>query len=116
MNNNPNTINNDNDYMEFSKLMKDQYDELKKENKNLKKHLFNYQKEICSIYGIMRVIDFMISDLHNIPNVLIELIERQRSALSRIVEKDIIKYIDEDEEEEQEEEELIVQLFVDNLE
>jgi len=116
MNNNPNTINNDNDYMEFSKLMQEQYNELKKENKNLKKHLFNYQKEICSIYGIMRVIDFMISDLHNIPNVLIELIERQRSALSRIVEKDIIKYIDEDEEEEQEEEELIVQLFVDNLE
>jgi len=112
MNNNPNTINNDNDYMEFSKLMQEQYNELKKENKNLKKHLFNYQKEICSIYGIMRVIDFMISDLHNIPNVLIELIERQRSALSRIVEKDIIKYIDEDEEEEEEELNIIVEMVL----
>jgi len=98
--------------MEFSKLMQEKYDELKKENKNLKKHLFNYQKEICSIYGIMRVIDFMISDLHNIPNVLIELVERQRSALSRIVEKDIIKYVDEDEEEEEEELNIIVEMVL----
>ncbi len=112
MDNNPNTINNDNDYMEFSKLMKEQYDELKEENKNLKKHLFNYQKEICSIYGIMRVIDFMITDLHNIPNILIELVERQRSALSRIVEKDIIKYEDEDEIEEEEELNIIVEMVL----
>jgi len=107
-----NLPNNENEYITLCNEMKEQYNELKEENKNLKKHLFNYQKEICSCFGISRIIDFMISDLHNIPNVLIELVERQRSALSRIVEKDIIKYIDEDEEEEEDNMEIIVEMVL----
>ncbi len=109
---NNNEIKNDNEYMEFSNMMKEQYDQLKKENKKLKKKIYDYQKEFCSIYGVLRIIDFMASELINIPNVLIELIERQRGALSDLVEKDIIKYVDEDQEELDEEEQIIVQMVL----
>jgi len=109
---NNNEIKDENDYLEFSNMMKEQYDELKKENKNLKKRIYEYQKEFCSCYGVLRIIDFMASELVNIPNVLVELIERQRGALSNLVEKDIIKYVDEDEEELDEEEQIIVQMVL----
>lgn len=99
MSNNPTTINNENEYLEFSNLMKEQYEELEKENKKLIIKNNKLKKELCSLYGVSRVIDYMASSLLNIPNILLELIERQRSALSIIVETEILNIPEEEDEE-----------------
>jgi hypothetical protein len=108
---NINEINNDNQYLEFSNLMKEQYDELKKENINFKKELVLIKKEICSSYGLSRVIDTMSSELVNIPIVLINLIESHREFLSKIVQDFIIKSDLEDEESD-DEDEIMVNLLI----
>ena len=105
-----NLPNNENQYIQYCDEMKEQFNELKEENKGLKKELYFIKKELCSTYGISRIIDYMADDLHNIPILLLDLIQRQRGSLSTLFEKYIIKYEDEDEKEEQEELEIIVRM------
>jgi len=104
-------INNDNQYLEYSKQMMEQYNELKQENINFKKELVLIKKEICSSYGLCRVIDNMASDLVNIPSVLINLIESHREFLSDVIKKSIIKS-DLEEDESDDEDELMVNLLM----
>ena len=107
MNNIPND--NENDYLIFCNELKAQYEVLDKEKKIIEKENILLKKEILSIYGILRVLDSSITDLYNIPNFVVELIERTRGALSYVVETYILKI----KEEEEEEEEIVVHMVFD---
>ena len=63
---NNNEIKNDNEYMEFSNQMKEQYNELEAEKKLTEMENYELKKEIVTIYGLIRVLDTCLSDLHNI--------------------------------------------------
>ena len=98
---NNNEIKNDNEYMEFSEMMKQQYEELKAEKKLTEMENYELKKELMTIYGLLRVLDTCISDLHNIPNFIVELAERTRGGLSSVMDKYIFNIEDESDDEEE---------------
>ena len=98
---NNNEIKNDNEYMEFSEMMKQQYEELQAEKKLTEMENYELKKELMTIYGLIRVLDTCISDLHNIPNFIVELAERTRGGLSSVMDKYIFNIEDESDDEEE---------------
>jgi len=98
---NNNEIKNDNEYMEFSNQMKEQYEELEAEKKLTEMENYELKKEIVTVYGLIRVLDTCISDLHNIPNFVVELAERTRGGLSSVMDKYIFNIKDESDDEEE---------------
>ena len=98
---NNNEIKNDNEYLEFSNQMKDQFNELEAEKKLTEMENYELKKEIVTIYGLIRVLDTCISDLHNIPNFVAELTERTRGGLSSVMDKYIFNIKDESDDEEE---------------
>ena len=98
---NINEIKNDNEYMEFSNQMKEQYEELEAEKKLTEMENYELKKEIVTVYGLIRVLDTCISDLHNIPNFVAELAERTRGGLSSVMDKYIFNIKDESDDEEE---------------
>jgi len=98
---NNNEIKNDNEYLEFSNQMKDQFNELEAEKKLTEMENYELKKEIVTVYGLIRVLDTCISDLHNIPNFVVELAERTRGGLSSVMDKYIFNIKDESDDEEE---------------
>ena len=98
---NNNEIKNDNEYLEFSNQMKEQFNELEAEKKLTEMENYELKKEIVTVYGLIRVLDTCISDLHNIPNFVVELAERTRGGLSSVMDKYIFNIKDESDDEEE---------------
>jgi len=109
---NNNEIKNDNEYLEFSNQMKDQFNELEAEKKLTEMENYELKKEIVTVYGLIRVLDTCISDLHNIPNFVVELAERTRGGLSSVMDKYIFN-IKEDESDEEEDMQVLVNMQFD---
>ena len=110
---NNNEIKNDNEYMEYSNMMKEQYEELQAEKKLTEMENYELKKELMTIYGLIRVLDTCISDLHNIPNFIVELAERTRGGLSSVMDKYIFNIEDESDDEEEEDMQLLVNMQFD---
>tara|TARA_R110001592_G_scaffold124119_1_gene332782 strand:+ start:60 stop:395 length:336 start_codon:yes stop_codon:yes gene_type:complete len=108
---NNNEIKNDNEYLEFSNQMKEQYNELEAEKKLTEMENYELKKEIVTIYGLIRVLDTCLSDLHNIPNFVVELAERTRGGLSSVMDKYIFNIKDESDDEEEDMQVLINMQF-----
>jgi len=109
---NNNEIKNDNEYLEFSNQMKDQFNELEAEKKLTEMENYELKKEIVTVYGLIRVLDTCISDLHNIPNFVVELAERTRGGLSSVMDKYIFN-IKEDESDDEEDMQVLVNMQFD---
>jgi len=109
---NNNEIKNDNEYLEFSNQMKEQFNELEAEKKLTEMENYELKKEIVTVYGLIRVLDTCISDLHNIPNFVVELAERTRGGLSSVMDKYIFN-IKEDESDEEEDMQVLVNMQFD---
>jgi len=109
---NNNEIKNDNEYLEFSNQMKEQFNELEAEKKLTEMENYELKKEIVTVYGLIRVLDTCISDLHNIPNFVVELAERTRGGLSSVMDKYIFN-IKEDESDDEEDMQVLVNMQFD---
>ena len=105
---NNNEIKNDNEYMEFSNQMKEQYEELEAEKKLTEMENYELKKEIVTVYGLIRVLDTCI----NIPNFVAELAERTRGGLSSVMDKYIFN-IKEDESDDEEDMQVLINMQFD---
>jgi len=110
---NNNEIKNDNEYLEFSNQMKDQFNELEAEKKLTEMENYELKKEIVTVYGLIRVLDTCISDLHNIPNFVVELAERTRGGLSSVMDKYIFNIKEDESDDEEEDMQVLVNMQFD---
>tara|TARA_R100000388_G_scaffold54439_1_gene40339 strand:- start:4079 stop:4414 length:336 start_codon:yes stop_codon:yes gene_type:complete len=101
-------MSNDNEYLELCNDLKKQYEELEKNRKDIIEEVIYFKKEISTIYGVIRVIDELMSKEPILNNSLIDIVENLRTRLSDIFEKKILLLKD-DEEEEHNENDLIIE-------
>jgi len=83
-------MSNDNEYLELCNDLKKQYEELEKNRKEIIDEVIYFKKEISSIYGIIRIIDELMSKEPILNTSLIDIVENLRSRLSDIFEKKIL--------------------------
>lgn len=87
---------NENEYLEMVKHLKQLYEEIEEKNKKLNKQNLDLQKVLLGAYGLSRVLDNMTVDIYDIPAELVILVETLRGFLSTELDQHIfnIKKID----------------------
>ena len=73
---------NENEYIAMSNHLKELYDQIDLKNKKLTFEKMELQKILMSAYGMSRVIDYLTSNIMDIPADLVLLIEHLRGFLS----------------------------------
>tara|TARA_R110002012_G_scaffold135897_1_gene289892 strand:- start:1177 stop:1494 length:318 start_codon:yes stop_codon:yes gene_type:complete len=78
----PKSPNNEGEYIEMANHLKKLYEEIDKKNKKIMGEKQELIKVLLSSYGLIRVIDNYVSNVYDIPNDLVVLIETLRGSLS----------------------------------
>ena len=78
----PKSPTNEYEYIEMANHLKKLYEEIDKKNKKILGEKQELIKVLLSSYGLIRVIDNYVSNVYDIPNDLVVLIETLRGSLS----------------------------------
>lgn len=79
---NKNLPNNEGEYIEMCAHLKQLYEEMELKNEKLKLEKVELQKVLLGSYGMVRVIDNLLSNIYDVPTELVVLVETLRGSLS----------------------------------